>query len=118
MSNDNEHPGGRRKAYVTGYGQPPVSGQFKKGKSGNPRGRPKGRESTTTIIRRLLDQTLGGFEDGVPVERTFRELKIRRLIEKAIKSGDPYANEYLDKHDYPEPEVPDEIPVIRLKLEG
>jgi Family of unknown function (DUF5681) len=28
--------------YKTGYGRPPKATQFKRGKSGNPKGRPKG----------------------------------------------------------------------------
>jgi hypothetical protein len=28
--------------YKVGYGKPPRSGQFKRGNSGNPKGRPKG----------------------------------------------------------------------------
>ena len=34
MSNDNDD-------YEVGYGRPPKSGQFKKGQSGNPKGRPR-----------------------------------------------------------------------------
>jgi len=31
-----------RPGYDVGYGKPPKGGQFQKGQSGNPRGRPKG----------------------------------------------------------------------------
>jgi hypothetical protein len=38
--------------YEVGYGKPPKSGQFPKGKSGNPKGRPKGSKNLASIVLR------------------------------------------------------------------
>jgi hypothetical protein len=38
--------------YDVGYGKPPRSAQFTKGKSGNPTGRPKGSKNLATIVLR------------------------------------------------------------------
>lgn len=42
------------KTYQVGYGKPPQASQFKKGQSGNPKGRQKGSRNLAT----LLDQEL------------------------------------------------------------
>jgi hypothetical protein len=38
--------------YEVGYGKPPKSGQFAKGKSGNPNGRPRGSKNLASIVLR------------------------------------------------------------------
>jgi hypothetical protein len=38
--------------YAVGYGKPPKSGQFAKGNSGNPNGRPKGSKNLASIVLR------------------------------------------------------------------
>jgi hypothetical protein len=39
-------------SYEVGYGKPPMGGQFAKGCSGNPRGRPKGSKNLASVILR------------------------------------------------------------------
>ncbi|MCW5726947.1 DUF5681 domain-containing protein [Parvibaculum sp.] len=42
-------------AYEVGYGRPPVASRFKKGRSGNPLGRPK-KKSPQTVLERIEDE--------------------------------------------------------------
>jgi Family of unknown function (DUF5681) len=42
--------------YKVGKYRPPIEKQYKPGQSGNPKGRPRGRRNTKTIIERVLDE--------------------------------------------------------------
>lgn len=71
-----------------GFGSPPVDSRFKKGKSGNPRGRPKKQDDVYTLLQRVLKRKVRqkGSERQIPVS----EALIRKLRELAL-SGDPRA---------------------------
>jgi Family of unknown function (DUF5681) len=42
--------------YKVGKYRPPVENQYKPGQSGNPKGRPRGRRNTKTIVEQVLDE--------------------------------------------------------------
>lgn len=44
--------------YDVGYGKPPKRTQFKKGKSGNPKGRPKGAKGVKASLKRELESKI------------------------------------------------------------
>ncbi len=62
-----------RKTSDVGYMNPPEHTRFKKGKSGNPRGRPRKREDLNTVLQRVLNRK-------VRVKDNDRKLPIRDAL--------------------------------------
>jgi hypothetical protein len=93
MSNDSDdnQPG------KVGYGRPPKSGQFRKGQSGNPRGRPAkhlrqaelvaGRHPTRDAIRAEAERTIAITDASGRQQVTGREATIRALMLGAMRGG-------------------------------
>ncbi len=73
--------------YDTGYGKPPKHRQFEKGRSGNPKGRPKGSKNLTTIFHDVGRQKIKVTDNGVTREITKFEASAMQLLNKAA-SGD------------------------------
>lgn len=73
--------------YEVGFGKPPAAARFKKGQSGNPKGRPKGKRNAATVIMRALDAKVIINENGRRREITKFEAAITQLANKAA-SGD------------------------------
>jgi Family of unknown function (DUF5681) len=73
-----------------GYGRPPKSTRFKKGESGNPRGRPKGSLNTSTLLMRTMKERVVINENGQRKAVPKIVAIFKRLINNAV-SGDPRA---------------------------
>lgn len=69
--------------YAVGYKRPPLHSQFKKGQSGNPKGRPKGSKGFATIVREQLGAK-------VPVhtpQGPRRVMRVEGMLMKLVEQG-------------------------------
>lgn len=88
------------KHYKVGYKKPPKSGQFKKGVSGNKKGRPKKKKesmtdkSTSEILQKVLNDRILISDGQGPKTITKGEAMITQLVNKAI-NGDMQAFKQL-----------------------
>jgi hypothetical protein len=70
-----------------GYGNPPESSRFKKGQSGNPKGRRKGSHNVATVLAATLREKVVVNENGARRTVTKLEAAIKQLVNKAA-TGD------------------------------
>ena len=81
-------PTGTKGDYEVGYRKPPRHAGFKKGQSGNPRGRPVGSKNLATLLNDALNQPVTVTENGRRRKITKREAVITQLVNKSA-SADP-----------------------------
>ena len=67
------------------YGRPPKDRQFKPGKSGNPKGRPKRSRNIATEILAELDRKITVREDGREIKLSKAEALAKSLVARALK---------------------------------
>lgn len=73
--------------YTVGYRRPPKTTQFKKGESGNPKGRPKGSRSLQTILVEELKSSVTIHENGRSKTVKKGEVIVKQMVNKAM-AGD------------------------------
>lgn len=72
-----------------GYGKPPKGTRFRKGRSGNPSGRPKQTRTQLELLRRELAQRVTVTEGGRKRRLTKGELVTKQLVTRALKGEVP-----------------------------
>lgn len=76
--------------YDVGYRRPPKATQFKKGESGNPKGRPKGSRGLEKVVMEELKAKITVNENGQSKRVRKVEAIAKQMVNKAI-TGDPKA---------------------------
>ena len=70
-----------------GYGKPPKKHQFKKGVSGNPKGRPKGKTTLLSDLNKIVNQRISVNLNGQTMRLTKRQAYLQRVVNDAIAGG-------------------------------
>jgi hypothetical protein len=73
--------------YDVGYAKPPVSTQFKKGQSGNPAGRARGKANLATVLERAISAGVVVNEGGRRTTKSKLEVAVTQAVNKAA-NGD------------------------------
>lgn len=73
-----------KKGYHVGYGKPPRHSQFKKGASGNKKGRPKGSKNFASLFESELAKQITITENGQRKRISKREGIVKQIINKAV----------------------------------
>ncbi|HBK43057.1 MULTISPECIES: DUF5681 domain-containing protein [unclassified Polynucleobacter] len=81
MTNEN-------KDYLVGFKKPPTSGKFKKGRSGNPKGRPKGSKNFRTYLNIELKESINITENGEHKRVPKSQAAAKKYANMAVM-GDP-----------------------------
>jgi hypothetical protein len=102
--------------YDVGYRKPPKASRFKKGRSGNPAGRPKGSATAKSLLDKALSAPVTISEGGVNRTVEQRMALFKSLVARAIK-GDTRAAalvvRLMDQFDLGK--APDHQPVTLIK---
>jgi hypothetical protein len=72
--------------YPVGYGKPPEHTRFKKGRTGNPRGRPRRAKNLATLLGAALDGKVTVTEHGRRRTITKREAMIAQLVNRSAQA--------------------------------
>jgi hypothetical protein len=83
--------------YDVGYGKPPKATRFQPGRSGNPKGRPRGRKNLRTILEETLFKSVMVTESGQKRRVPAIEAAFLRLLNKALE-GDLRAFNTLGRY--------------------
>jgi hypothetical protein len=84
----------RQPNYKVGYRKPPRETQFKKGQSGNPRGRPHGHAKLEAALLAAFNEKVTITQDGRRLKRSKLEVAVIQQLNKAA-TGDRHAAKFV-----------------------
>ncbi|QFS83767.1 hypothetical protein FIU97_13395 [Roseivivax sp. THAF40] len=86
----------KKTEYDVGYGKPPQHTRFKKGRSGNPDGRPKAARNFATDLEAVLNERIQITENGKPKSVSSQVAALKRLKAEALKGNARALDRLLD----------------------
>lgn len=93
MTGQHRHPGDH---YDVGFAKPPKRTRFKKGRSGNPNGRPRKKPDFYLELTKVLHENVTVTVDGQQERVTVQEALLLRLRDQALQ-GKIWAGKLLQK---------------------
>lgn len=78
---------GDESEYEVGYRKPPKNTRFKKGRSGNPKGRSKGHKNMRTILTDVLNCNVTITENGHPRKVKYMEAFVKQMAAKGLNGS-------------------------------
>ena len=79
-------PSDNKRDYEVGYGKPPRQTRFRKGQSGNPRGRSPGTKNLKTLLNDALNEPVIVTENGGHRKITKREAIVTQLVNRSASA--------------------------------
>jgi hypothetical protein len=83
-------------SYEVGFGKPPERTRFKKGRSGNPKGRPRKRPDLYSELTKVLRENVTITVEGQQNKVTVQQALLLRLRDQALR-GELWAGKLLQK---------------------
>lgn len=93
MTGQHRNPGD---PYNVGFAKPPKNTRFKKGRSGNPYGRPRKKPDLYLELTEVLHENVTVTRDGQPEKVTVQEALLLRLRDQALQ-GEIWAGKLFQK---------------------
>lgn len=84
-------------SYQVGYRRPPLATRFQPGRSGNPKGRPRGARNLSTIAVEKLGEKIKVRERGRERHMSKGEIGVTKLVNRFAETGDPKIFEMLQR---------------------
>lgn len=106
-ANNNGLPGGSS----VGYCSPPKHAQFQKGKSGNPKGRPKGSQNLGSLLQATFDHKLTTTVNGKLTKMPLIQALITKLVATALSGNHAAMKLAFDLYNGAHPAVNDNQPL-------
>jgi len=72
-------------AYEVGYGKPPTASRFRKGRSGNPKGRPKANTNLRSALKVMMHEDVPIQGKGSTISKS--EAIVRTLVDNAMNGN-------------------------------
>jgi hypothetical protein len=78
-----------------GYGKPPKSSQFKKGQSGNAKGRPKREKTIRSLLKKIASETVTARLPTGDKDMQVIEFVLRSLVQRAAKGDNRATTQFI-----------------------